>query len=249
MSQAARLFAARAALEAIERASRDGQPAIAELARLGLVSSGETPAQASRREADVTRKRTARGHPAPSGGLPADGARTARGHEGGVGGGVSSDLPDQERDLPAHVGGTGGGPADGARTAQADGAFGMTCDSWAEGVRTVTGGFFPAPRGKAAGDLAKALQGALALFPGVDACESARKAGEAYARAQPGRTLDSYDFGRWLGSGRPARTPPKAIVAVDPVRAAEEAKERNRALEARVLENARREREKEQEAS
>lgn len=116
-----------------------------------------------------------------------------------------------------------------------DGAFGMTCDSWAQGIREVNGGFFPAPRGKAGGDLAQALHGALALFPGEDECDSARLAGEAYARANRGRTLDSYDFARWLGSGRPVRNPPKAAGPLDPELEKRDLAKTMRDADARVL--------------
>ena len=94
MSQAARLHAARKGLEAILRIGRERSdaPTVA-LAELALEASGETDALVARREKEADRKRTARGRPPD---VRADGARTAAGrradNEGGVGGGVLSDL-------------------------------------------------------------------------------------------------------------------------------------------------------------
>lgn len=94
----ARLHAARAALEAIVALSAAPElGAILQVAKLGLAASSESESDIARRERDAERKRTARGR-------PPDGARTSAGHpqdiqgtrEGGEGGGVFSDLSQEE---------------------------------------------------------------------------------------------------------------------------------------------------------
>ena len=103
-----------------------------------------------------------------------------------------------------------------ASNATADGAFGGTVDSWVGGIRSVTGADFPPPRGKAAGRLAEALARSVGPNPPGDPCEAAREAGRAYAAANPGRTLDVFDFERWLGSGKPDRSGPRSAAPPQP---------------------------------
>lgn len=113
-----------------------------------------------------------------------------------------------------------------AANATADGAFGLTVDSWAGGIRSVSGQPYPRPSGKAAGRLAEALKAERGADYMGDPCEHAHEAGAAYARANPGRTLDVFDYERWVGSGRPDRSeagrkPTLAFAPRDSARAAE----------------------------
>jgi len=87
--------------------------------------------------------------------------------------------------------------------ATGDGAFGMLVDSWADGIRSVTGSHFPSPRGRAGGHLSEILRTVCA--GANDACVAARVAGAEYARANAGRTLSPFNFGDWLGSGKPTK--------------------------------------------
>lgn len=79
------------------------------------------------------------------------------------------------------------------------------------------------------------LQACASLYPAPDECESARLAGEDYAKGNPGRTLDVFDFGRWIGSGRPRKKAPGSTEANDKRDLAKTMAE----AEERVLANAR----------
>jgi hypothetical protein len=91
----------------------------------------------------------------------------------------------------------------GVVNASADGAFGMAVNSWADGIRSVTGKPFVPPRG---GELGKLLDAFDAHAPaGADRIEWAREAGGAYARARAGEMLNVHRFMDWLNSDRAAR--------------------------------------------
>lgn len=97
--------------------------------------------------------------------------------------------------------------------ATGDAAFGMLVTAWADGIRSVTGASFPPPRGRAGGQLSELLRGVCA--GAADACAAARAAGADYARANAGRTLSPFNFGDWLGSGKPDRA--SGVVVARPV--------------------------------
>lgn len=92
--------------------------------------------------------------------------------------------------------------------------MGMLGDSWAGGIRSVTGSHFPAPRGRAAGQLAEVLRADAAKAGAVDACDHAHELAQQYAKANVGRTLSSFHFADWLGSGKPAaKSGPRIVPA------------------------------------
>jgi hypothetical protein len=205
VSAAARLHAARMGLEAVQKlaAERADGPILA-LVTLALAASSESDSDARRRKADAERKRTARGRPPD---VHTDGARTAGGHEGGVGGGVSGDRDPRGEEIPTSP--TGGGPGEGrqevlrmsARNVTSDGCFGMAVSSWQDGLRTATG------RGVTAlsvGETRKLLDAFDAHAPKGPAREAwAREAGVSYGMYSSGTESSVWGFARWLDAGRP----------------------------------------------
>lgn len=89
-----------------------------------------------------------------------------------------------------------------AGNATTDGGWGMAVDAWADGIRSVTGTSYLAPRGRPALRLVEALK--VSSASGEDPCTSAFAMGAAYAKANVNRTLSPFHFADWVGSGRPS---------------------------------------------
>lgn len=252
MSQAARLHAARKGLEAILRLARERQDVPLEaLADLALSASGETESQLQRRAADADRKRTARGRPPD---IRADGVRisdrTASGHEGGEGGGVSPDLlSDQDLTLKialsSSLEGTGEGPhavrTPSAARVTSDGAswLGKLMAAFEAGVTSVTALPYPVDAGAPTNSIITAVR-AYCKDP-LQREEWVRTKAAAWARTRlaESRTLSPFDFKQWLGSGE---LPPKVRGVVIPVDAKATASDIKEQL-ATIEENGRRARE------
>lgn len=90
------------------------------------------------------------------------------------------------------------------RNATDDGAFGLSVDAWAEGVRSATRNPFVLPRGGSS-ELSKLVEAILAFAGTADRVGWARDAGAAYAKARAGEKLNAHGFLDWLNSGRPDR--------------------------------------------
>jgi len=100
-----------------------------------------------------------------------------------------------------------------ATNPSADGAFGMTADVWAEGIRLATGRPCTPPRGKAVLPFHEAVK---AHCPkGADAVEWVRSEASRYAQQRLGRgdAADLFGWIKWLNAGCP---PPAKSSLVQP---------------------------------
>ena len=103
---------------------------------------------------------------------------------------------------PAHavaLGEPGPEPRLAARNATGDGVWGMGVSNWVDGIRSVTGKPFTAPRGGSA-ELAKLIDAMLDHCPDASAREQwAFRKGADFARTNKGK-LSAHSFADWLNS-------------------------------------------------